>query len=61
MKRETKYELYGLYNELEAAEEVLMTSDNAADRYAAGIEYDKIQAAIQDLKESVFTWYSDPQ
>jgi hypothetical protein len=55
MKRETKYELYGLYNELEAAEEVLMTSDNAADRYAAGIEYDKIQAAIQDLKESVFT------
>ena len=61
MNRDIKYQLYDLYNKLEAAEEVLMTSDNAADRYAAGIEYDKIQAAIQDLKESVFTWYSDPQ
>jgi hypothetical protein len=55
MNRDIKYQLYDLYNKLEAAEEVLMTSDNAADRYAAGIEYDNIQAAIQDLKESVYT------
>jgi hypothetical protein len=55
MNRDIKYQLYDLYNQLEAAEEVLMTSDNAADRYAAGIEYDNIMAAIQDLKESVYT------
>jgi hypothetical protein len=55
MNREVKYQLFDLYRQLEEAEQVLMWSDNAADRYAAGIEYDKIQAAIQDLKESVYT------
>jgi hypothetical protein len=55
MNRDIKYQLYDLYNKLEAAEEVLMTSDNAADRWKAGQDYDNIQAAIQDLKESVHT------
>jgi uncharacterized lipoprotein YehR (DUF1307 family) len=55
MNRTVLYELHTLYQQLEEVEERLMTADDAASRWQAGIDYDKIQAAIADLKESVFT------
>jgi hypothetical protein len=53
--RTVRYELQTLYRQLEEQEEVLMTADDAATRWQAGQTYDNIQAAIQDLKESVYT------
>jgi hypothetical protein len=55
MKRSVAYELQSLYADLEKAEERLMVSDTAADRWQAGQDYDNILATIQDLKESVYT------
>lgn len=55
MKRSVSYELQTLYQQLEEQEEILMTADDAATRWQAGQAYDNIQAAIQDLKESVYT------
>jgi hypothetical protein len=55
MNRTVRYELQTLYRQLEEQEEILMTADDAATRWQAGQDYDNIMAAIQDLKESVFT------
>jgi uncharacterized lipoprotein YehR (DUF1307 family) len=55
MNRTVLYELHTLYQQLEEVEERLMTADDAASRWQAGIDYDKINAAIQDLKESIYT------